>query len=243
MSRTWPRSPPGLPRRAAHRLPQPGPGRRARPQARGPAGRDRGRPGQDRRPGRGRADQRPGQDRPGRREDHEQAEDRQALRPRHRRRAAHLAAQPGLHRRRSATDGIYVIRTPVPAETLDAPGAVAAYKALASLERDFRSIKADDLDLRPIFHRLDDRVRGHVLICTLACYLTWHLRKAWAPLTYADEHPTRSAPTPSPPHTAHRPPTPRPPARPDPANSPSAASATCWTTWPPSPATTCATAR
>jgi len=87
------------------------------------------------------------------------------------------------------TDGIYVIRTPVPAETLDAPAAVAAYKNLSRLERDFRTIKADDLDLRPIWHRLEDRVRAHVLICTLACYLTWHLRKTWAPLTYADEHP------------------------------------------------------
>jgi hypothetical protein len=89
----------------------------------------------------------------------------------------------------AATDGIYVIRTPVPAETLDAPAAVAAYKGLAALERDFRWIKADDLDLRPIWHRLEDRVKAHVLICMLACYLTWHLRKAWTPLTYADEHP------------------------------------------------------
>jgi Transposase DDE domain len=89
----------------------------------------------------------------------------------------------------AATDGIYVIRTPVPAGTLDAPATVAAYKGLAALERDFRSIKADDLDLRPIRHRLEDRVKAHVLICTLACYLTWHLRRAWAPLTYADEHP------------------------------------------------------
>jgi Transposase DDE domain len=87
------------------------------------------------------------------------------------------------------TDGIYVIRTPVPAETLDPPGVVASYKGLASVERDFRSIKADDLDLRPIWHRLEDRVKAHVLICTLACYLTWHLRKAWAPLTFTDEHP------------------------------------------------------
>jgi hypothetical protein len=93
----------------------------------------------------------------------------------------------------AATDGIYVIRTPVPADTLDAAGTVAAYKALASLERDFRWIKADDLDLRPIWHRLQDRVKAHVLICTLACYLTWHLRKAWAPLTYADEHPPARA--------------------------------------------------
>jgi DDE family transposase len=93
----------------------------------------------------------------------------------------------------AATDGIYVIRTPVPAETLDAAGTVAAYKGLARLERDFRSIKADDLDLRPVWHRLEDRVKAHVLICMLACYLTWHLRKAWAPLTYADEHPPARA--------------------------------------------------
>ena len=89
----------------------------------------------------------------------------------------------------AATDGIYVIRTPVPAETLDAPGAVAACKDLARLEQDFRHIKADDLDLRPIYQQLEDRVRGHVLICVLACYLTWHLRQAWAPLTYTDEDP------------------------------------------------------
>jgi len=93
----------------------------------------------------------------------------------------------------AATDGIYVIRTPVPEDTLDAAGTVAAYKSLSRLERDFRSIKADDLDLRPIWHRLEDRVKAHVLICTLACYLTWHLRKAWAPLTYADEHPPARA--------------------------------------------------
>jgi hypothetical protein len=73
------------------------------------------------------------------------------------------------------TDGIYVIRTPVPADVLDAAGAVAAYQDLARLERDFRHIKAEDLDLRPIWHRLEDRVKAHVLICLLACYLTWHL--------------------------------------------------------------------
>ena len=85
-------------------------------------------------------------------------------------------------------DGIYVIRTPVSAQELDAAGAVAAYKDLACVEQDFK-ISKDDLDLRPIWHRLDDRVRAHVLLCMLACYLTWHLRKAWAPLTYTDEHP------------------------------------------------------
>jgi hypothetical protein len=56
------------------------------------------------------------------------------------------------------TDGIYVIRTPVPSETLDALGTVAAYKSLSRLERDFRSLKADDLDLRPIWHWLEDQV-------------------------------------------------------------------------------------
>jgi len=86
-------------------------------------------------------------------------------------------------------DGIYVLRTPLPGSDLDAPGAVTAYKDLAHLERDFRHIKADDLDLRPIWHRLDDRVKAHVLICMLACYLIWHLRHAWAPLTFTDEHP------------------------------------------------------
>jgi len=95
----------------------------------------------------------------------------------------------------AAFDGIYVLRTPVPASQLGAPGVVTAYKNLARLERDFRYIKADDLDLRPIYHRLEDRVRAHVLICMLACYLVWHLRKAWAPLTFTDEHPPEQ-PTP-----------------------------------------------
>jgi Transposase DDE domain len=90
----------------------------------------------------------------------------------------------------AALDGLYVIRTSVPADTLDPAAAVTAYKQLARVERDFRSLKTDDLDLRPIHHRLEDRVRAHVLICMLAGYLTWHLRRAWAPLTYTDEHPT-----------------------------------------------------
>ena len=88
----------------------------------------------------------------------------------------------------AALDGIYVIRTSVAADTLDAAGVVEAYKNLSRVERDFRSIKVDDLDLRPVFHRLDDRVRAHVLICMLAAYLTWHLRQTWAPLTSTDEH-------------------------------------------------------
>jgi len=89
----------------------------------------------------------------------------------------------------AALDGFYVLRTPVPAAELDAPAVVSAYKNLKYVERDFRHIKSDDLDLRPVFHRLEERVKAHVLICMLACYLTWHLRKAWAPLTFTDENP------------------------------------------------------
>ena len=86
-------------------------------------------------------------------------------------------------------DGIYVIRTPVPEADLDAAGLVTACKNLRHVERDFRHIKSDDLDLRPVFRRLEKRVKGHVLICMLAAYLVWHLRRAWAPLTYTDEEP------------------------------------------------------
>jgi hypothetical protein len=86
-------------------------------------------------------------------------------------------------------DGFYVLRTPVPAGELDAAAVVTAYKNLKYVERDFRHIKSDDLDLRPVFHRLEERVRAHVLICMLACYLTWHLRRAWAPLTFTDQEP------------------------------------------------------
>ncbi len=93
----------------------------------------------------------------------------------------------------AALDGFYVLRTPLPAAQLDAPGVVAAYKNLKYVERDFQSIKADDLDLRPVFCHLEERVRSHVLICMLACYLTWHLRRAWAPLTFTDENPPAPA--------------------------------------------------
>jgi hypothetical protein len=89
----------------------------------------------------------------------------------------------------AALDGSYVLRTSVPAEGLDPAAVVQGYKNLANVERDFRIIKTDDLDLRPIHHRLTDRVKAHVLICLLACYLIWHLRKAWAPMTFTDEHP------------------------------------------------------
>jgi len=79
----------------------------------------------------------------------------------------------------AALDGIYVIALPSPQRA----GRLQRGDRLQEPQvrrTDFRSIKADDLDLRPIFHRLDERVRAHVLICMLACYLTWHLRRAWA---------------------------------------------------------------
>ena len=99
-------------------------------------------------------------------------------------------------------------------------------------ERDFRHIKSDDLDLRPVFHRLEERVRAHVLICMLACYLTWHLRRAWAPLTFTDQDPP-APPTRSPPPGAPPGPRPRPPASTTRPGSPTTASAACSSTWPP----------
>jgi len=88
----------------------------------------------------------------------------------------------------AALDGIYVIRTTVPAEQMNTATVVATYKSLANVERDFRSLKAIDLDLRPIHHWTQTRVRAHVFICMLGAYLTWHLRAAWAPLTFTDEN-------------------------------------------------------
>jgi hypothetical protein len=88
----------------------------------------------------------------------------------------------------AALDGIYVIRTTIGPEQMDAAKVVATYKSLALVERDFRSIKSIDLDLRPIHHYTETRVRAHVLICMLASYLVWHLRQTWAPLTFTDEH-------------------------------------------------------
>src|SRR5260370_207082 len=88
-----------------------------------------------------------------------------------------------------ALDGFYVLRTPVPAGELDAAAVVTAYKNLKYAERAFRHLKSADLDRRPVSRRLEQRVPAHVLICMLACYLTWHLRRAWAPLTFTDQEP------------------------------------------------------
>jgi hypothetical protein len=87
-----------------------------------------------------------------------------------------------------ALDGIYVLRTSVPDSELEAPAVVRAYKQLKEVERAFRTLKGP-LELRPIHHRLEARVRAHVFLCMLAYYLAWHLRQAWKPLLFDDEQP------------------------------------------------------
>ena len=87
----------------------------------------------------------------------------------------------------AALDGIYVIRTSEPAERISAEDAVRGYKGLARVERAFRCLKGIDLRVRPIFHRVEERVRAHLFLCLLAYYVEWHLREAWAPLLFEDE--------------------------------------------------------
>ena len=86
----------------------------------------------------------------------------------------------------AATDGIYVVRTSLPAETLDDAATVRSYKSLALVERAFRCIKTVDLHVRPVYHWLADRVRAHVLLCMLAYYLEWHMRQRLAPMLFDD---------------------------------------------------------
>ena len=106
---------------------------------------------------------------------------------------------------------------------------VAAHNNLRYVERDFRHIKSGDLDLRPVFRRLEERVRAHMLICMLACYLTWRLRRARAPLTYTDENPPRQE---NPVAPARRSTRAQAKASTRPAAA-TAASAACSSTWPP----------
>jgi transposase len=86
----------------------------------------------------------------------------------------------------AATDGLYVVRTSLPAETLDDAATVRSYKSLAQVERAFRCIKTVDLQIRPVHHWLADRVRAHVFLCMLAYYLEWHMRRLLAPLLFDD---------------------------------------------------------
>jgi transposase len=87
----------------------------------------------------------------------------------------------------AALDGIYVLRTPLNAETIEAADIVRSYKSLSDVERAFRSLKSVDLKVRPIHHHLPDRVRAHILLCMLAYYVEWHMREAWRALLFADE--------------------------------------------------------
>jgi hypothetical protein len=87
----------------------------------------------------------------------------------------------------AALDGIYVIRTSLSKPEMSAPEAVRSYKTLSEVERAFRTLKTIDLEVRPIHHRLADRVRAHIFLCVLAYYVEWHMREAWRPLLFADE--------------------------------------------------------
>jgi Transposase DDE domain len=95
------------------------------------------------------------------------------------RKTAQIAAE-------AATDGVYVIRTSLPKESFDDAATVRSYKSLAFVERAFRCIKTVDLHVRPVYHRLADRVRAHVFLCMLAYYLEWHMRQRLAPMLFDD---------------------------------------------------------
>lgn len=105
--------------------------------------------------------------------------------------AAGLSVQRDAERiaRDAALDGIYVLRTSLTAQRLDAAQTVRSYKRLAQVERAFRVLKSLELEIRPIHHRLAGRVRAHVLLCLLAYYVEWHMRRVLAPLLFADPQP------------------------------------------------------
>ena len=90
-------------------------------------------------------------------------------------------------KKEAALDGIYIVRTSLSKERMDADETVRSYKLLSQAERAFRSFKTVDLMVRPIRHRLEDRVRAHIFLCMLAYYVQWHMMEAWKPLLYADE--------------------------------------------------------
>ncbi|MGH8550257.1 MAG: transposase [Methylococcales bacterium] len=89
--------------------------------------------------------------------------------------------------RETELDGIYVIRTSEPEPSLSAEDTVRSYKNLAQVERAFRTLKGVDLQIRPIYHRTEARVRAHIFTCLLAYIVEWHLHQAWAPLLFDDE--------------------------------------------------------
>jgi transposase len=89
----------------------------------------------------------------------------------------------------AALDGFYVLRSNLAKQALTAPDLVRSYKQLAHAEQAFRTLKSPELEIRPIRHRREDRVRAHAFLCLLVYYLEWHLRKAWAELLFVDEQP------------------------------------------------------
>ncbi|MGH3040061.1 MAG: IS1634 family transposase [Gaiellaceae bacterium] len=93
----------------------------------------------------------------------------------------------------AALDGFYVLRTNLAEQTLTSADVVRSYKQLAQAEQAFRTLKSPELEIRPIRHRREHRVRAHAFFCLLAYYLEWHLRQAWAPLLFIDEHPPLTA--------------------------------------------------
>ena len=107
-------------------------------------------------------------------------------------------------RKEASVDGIYVIRTSVPAEVIPTDDVVRHYKRLTRVEKSFRTMKMSGLEVRPIYHRREHRVRAHIFLCMLALYVQWHMQRAWRPLLFAEEvdtlperHPVRPAqPTP-----------------------------------------------
>jgi hypothetical protein len=82
----------------------------------------------------------------------------------------------------------WLIRSSLGSDQMSSQDLVRAYKLLANVERAFRSLKSIELQVRPVYHRLEDRVRAHVFLCMLAYYVRWHLERAWAPLLFRDEH-------------------------------------------------------
>ena len=179
---------PGLPRRAAGVLPQPGPGRRTGPQTRRAAGRHRKRAGHDRR------------GHPPRANDRCAGKDTIALRVgkviNHYKMAKHFTIEitedSFTFTRNSETiaaeaalDGIYVLRTSLPADTLTDDDVVLRYKGLEDVERFFRTLNSE-LDVRPIRHRLADRVRAHMFLRMLSYYISWHMKQALAPILFHD---------------------------------------------------------
>jgi transposase len=104
------------------------------------------------------------------------------------------ARKPDEITREELLDGIYVVRTSEPTERLTAADGVRSYKRLALVEQAFRCLKGIDLLVRPIHHRIAERVRAHILLCLLAFYVEWHLRQAWEPLLFEDEGLTEDRP-------------------------------------------------